>query len=215
MCLLGSYWSVSERSKDTLLGILDYKKVQFMFGILNIRKLNAIITMKCPAWGSLNKPLSPSSKKQLLNHLLGIVEKKHGFAKLASILEQKNGEGQGLLHLAVLGSHLSIVKMLLERGCDVESTMDGEETVLHIAAVSGVVEMVELILKFMPVNGIDQANDNGRTSLHKCARFGKHRIVSMLLKRFVRLSTVLYDLLKHFSLSSHRSTHKLFNEFFS
>lgn len=125
--------------------------------------------------------------KQLLNHLLAIVEKKHGFGKLASVLEEKNDEGQGLLHLAVLGSHLSMAKMLLERGCNVESVMDGEESVLHICAVSGLVEMTELILKFMPIGGIDRANEKGRTALHKSAKFGKHKIVSMLLKRFVCL----------------------------
>ena len=52
--------------------------------------------------------------QQLLNHLLAIVEKKYGFGKLASVLEDKNEEGQGLLHLAVLGSHLNMAKMLLE-----------------------------------------------------------------------------------------------------
>lgn len=77
--------------------------------------------------------------------------------------------------------------MLLERGCNVESVMDGDETVLHIAAVSGVVEMMELILKFMPIGGIERVNDKGKTALHKSARFGKHKIVSMLLKRFVCL----------------------------
>lgn len=120
---------------------------------------------------------------QLLTYLLQIVETKYGIGKLASILEQPNSEGQTLLHLAVLGSHLAITKDLLERGCDVNSTMDGEETALHIAAITGNKEIVDLLLKFQQDNNVDLQNEAGRTALHKAARFGKYNVVTLLLER--------------------------------
>jgi len=82
-----------------------------------------------------------------------------------------------------LGSHLSIAKNLLERGCDVETTMEGDDTVLHIAAITGNEDMVDLILRFLPANAIDRKNEDGRTALHKAACFGKYKIVEKLLER--------------------------------
>lgn len=116
-------------------------------------------------------------------YLLEIVETKHGIGKLTSMLEQKNNEGQTLLHLAVLGSHLNIAKDLLERGCDANNIMDGGETALHAASVTGNENIVKLLLKFMSSKTIDFQNEAGRTALHKAARFGKSNVVSLLLER--------------------------------
>ena len=61
--------------------------------------------------------------------------------------------------------------------------MDGDDTVLHIAAISGSEDMLDLILRFLPTNGIDRKNEDGRTALHKAACFGKYKIVEKLLER--------------------------------
>ena len=101
---------------------------------------------------------------------------------LESVIEQKNSEGQGLLHLAVLGSHLQMTKTLLERGCDPTSPMEGQDTVFHIAATSGNVEVIELLINLVDPSKIERKNEAGRTPLHKAARFGKHEIVAKLLE---------------------------------
>lgn len=119
----------------------------------------------------------------MLNYLLDIIQEKYGFGKLASVLEQKNNEGQTLLHLAVMASKVSITKNLLERGCDVRSTMDGCETALHVASVIGNKDIVDLLIRFQVNRDVDFQNDDGRTPLHKAARFGKHKVVGLLLEK--------------------------------
>ena len=71
--------------------------------------------------------------------------------------------------------------MLLEAGCETEQMMSGDETALHAAATTGHLAITSLLLK----NGalIDVQNEVGRTPLHKAARFGKTKIVELLLQR--------------------------------
>ena len=106
-------------------------------------------------------------------------EEDRGRSAIQKIIDQQTIEGQSLLHLAVLGSYVEIVKFLLYRGADVNQCMDGCETALHVAAVTGHQEIISLLLEY----GIevDKKNDDGRTALHKAARFGKHEVVNILI----------------------------------
>ena len=97
-------------------------------------------------------------------------------------MNQSNVEGQTPLHLAVAGSYFDVVKLLLERGNDVNQRMDGDESVLHITATTGNQKLTQLVLTHGAE--VDAVNEAGRTPLHKAARYGKYEIVAMLLKRY-------------------------------
>ena len=101
-------------------------------------------------------------------------------------MNQSNVEGQTPLHLAVAGSHFDVVKLLLEKGGDVNQRMDGDESVLHMTATTGNQKLTQLVLTHGAE--VDAINEIGRTPLHKAARYGKYEIVAMLLKRY-ELST--------------------------
>lgn len=118
-------------------------------------------------------------QKDLVEHLLENVEEEAGRMTVQKLINQQTVEGQSLLHLAVLGSYMEIVKFLLYRGADVNQCMDGSETCLHIAAVTGHKEILKLLINY-GIN-IDMKNDDGRTALHKAARFGKYEVVEILL----------------------------------
>lgn len=107
---------------------------------------------------------------------------KEDFSRSATIMNQSNVEGQTPLHLAVAGSHFDVVKLLLERGGDVNQRMDGDESVLHMTATTGSQKLTQLILTHGAE--VDAVNEIGRTPLHKAARYGKYEIVAMLLKRY-------------------------------
>ena len=108
-------------------------------------------------------------------------ERLYGYSSLSKMICSQNREGQTPLHVAVLASHFHIIKILLERGANVNQIMAEGETALHIAAVTGHLAITRLLLSHEGM--IDAKNDEGRTPLHKAAAFGKSSVVELLLER--------------------------------
>ena len=117
---------------------------------------------------------------KLLKHLFEIMEKKD-VSLLPGLISKQNKEGQSFIHLAVLGSYSDIVKLLLEKGCDVNQCMEGDETPLHIATVNGNKNIVDFLL--LHGADIEKQNAIGRTALHKASHFGKYEILNILLSK--------------------------------
>lgn len=110
-------------------------------------------------------------------------ERLYGYSTLSKMIASQNREGQTPLHVAVLASQYHVIKILLERGANVNQIMAEGETSLHIAAVTGHIGVTKLLLSHDAI--IDAKNDDGRTSLHKAAAFGKLEVVKLLIERQV------------------------------
>ena len=87
--------------------------------------------------------------------------------------------GCNILHYAALTGNLNRVKLLIERGADVNAEDKNGLTVLHFAAKSGNLKLVKwLVEKGLDVNS---KNVHGGTILHDAARSGNMELVRWLV----------------------------------
>lgn len=100
-------------------------------------------------------------------------------------VDAQNGKGQTALikmcRWHITAEQFEIVKLLLARGADVNSSVAGNHTLLSIAASSGHLEMV----KFFVNHGanIDARTSDGRTPLIQACRMNHIEIAKFLLDR--------------------------------
>ena len=95
----------------------------------------------------------------------------------------KTTDGRSCLHLAAENGHLEICKALLQKyNFDIHATDDSSWTVLHGAAWSGDLELLQYLIE----NGSDgfSKTKNGRSCLHIAAEQGHLNICRMLLQRY-------------------------------
>jgi ankyrin repeat protein len=87
--------------------------------------------------------------------------------------------GMTALHRAVWGGHPDIVRLLLERGAEVDAKGGGGQTPLSLAARWGRGDLVDLLLE----HGADAStkDDLGRTLLHYAAQYGHVDVMRALL----------------------------------
>jgi ankyrin repeat protein len=111
-----------------------------------------------------------------------------GFTAIASALlnggrfsvNTKTKRGQGALHIAAARGHSDIVRLLLEKGCDVNLRDDMQATALHLAADNGDVRVMRLLLGH-PGTEVNLKDRMGFTPLHLAAANGKLEAVRTLL----------------------------------
>lgn len=77
--------------------------------------------------------------------------------------------------------------MLLKRGFDASRANSSGQTALHVAAASGSVETVQLLLKFAS-ESVDARDAAGATALHLAAAAGHEEVVALLLDSGVSLA---------------------------
>lgn len=87
----------------------------------------------------------------------------------------------GALHQASVRGHLSIVKLLLVRGADVNLQDHSKQTALHCAAGGGHDEIVDILLEHGATATL--LNIEGRTALHSAVGCGRAKVVEMLLDK--------------------------------
>jgi ankyrin repeat protein len=113
--------------------------------------------------------------------------------KFASGRSVRDNNGNTPLHLAVIGGHLEVARMLLECKADVNSRNEDGSTPLLIVSSKGNLDTLRLLLTY----GADASvSDNkGRTPRHLAEMGGHHEVAHMLptkrTNEFVALSCFL------------------------
>jgi cytohesin len=94
---------------------------------------------------------------------------------------KNNNNGSTPLHIAAYKGHVEIVKILLDRGADLNAKDNTGHAPLHWAAIEGHVDVVRVLLD----RGANPnaKNNTGHTPLHNAAYFGHVEIVKILLDR--------------------------------
>ena len=97
-------------------------------------------------------------------------------------IRDTNSQEETLLHVAVQANTAAeVVKLLLDRGADIEACDKYKKTALYEAAESGTPEVVTLLLdRGANINGSAQRHD---TPLHIAVVFNKPELVALLLDR--------------------------------
>ncbi len=94
---------------------------------------------------------------------------------------QKKKEGEGLtpLALAVINDHLPVVKFLVEKGANVNFRDESGQTILHMAARTGDIRLIEYLLKNGAKKDINAKSNKGRTPLAEVLRASKDSIIHL------------------------------------
>jgi ankyrin repeat protein len=90
-------------------------------------------------------------------------------------------DGKTALHIAAQDDETEVVKLLLDKGANINQQDNNGKTALHIAAQYGETKVVELLLDRNA--NIDQQDNNGKTALHIAAECGETEVVKLLLDR--------------------------------
>ena len=113
--------------------------------------------------------------------LLEHVENSENGYDISEMLEDKNGEGETVLHVAVRGGCQEIVKLCLHKGAKVRATRGNSVHPLHIAAIHGHVEIAACLIEHNA--NIEETNALRETPLHIAAGCNKTRMVEFLLDK--------------------------------
>ena len=94
----------------------------------------------------------------------------------------KNGLFNGnILHYAALIGDLNRVKLLVEKGANVNARDFIGASVLHYAAQSGNLELVQWLVKHG--SNVNTKDDDGKTVLHSAASSGNVELVKWLIEK--------------------------------
>ncbi|XP_028903015.1 ankyrin repeat domain-containing protein 6 isoform X1 [Ornithorhynchus anatinus] len=88
--------------------------------------------------------------------------------------------GRTPLHLAAYKGHLSVVRILLKAGCDLDIQDDGDQTALHRAAVVGNTDVIAVLVQ--EGCALDRQDKDGNTALHEASWHGFSQSAKLLVK---------------------------------
>ncbi|KAJ8026830.1 Transient receptor potential cation channel subfamily A member 1-like [Holothuria leucospilota] len=96
------------------------------------------------------------------------------------LIDESDRYDNTALHIASEKGFLAIIKLLLDRGADVDAKNEDEMTPLHLAAQNG---HVQCILEFVKrdENSVNDEDENSNTPLHLAALEGHSRAVQCLI----------------------------------
>ena len=139
------------------------------------------------------KKITLSKSQRLLNGLSPFCQDE--FDKLVEIVRRypkvvnsRGGPRNGtILHRCARNSRVSMVQFLLENGAEQRLDIHGNYP-LHYAAISGNMEIVEMLLRSNKVD-IETQNFEGERPVHLAAGCGNMEVVELLLRRGARPSS--------------------------
>jgi len=97
------------------------------------------------------------------------------------LLESRNADNLTPLHLAAINGHITISRLLLEKGAEVDAGDNENSTALHNAAGQGHEEIVSLLVNNGA--GINHKDDNDMTPLHFACSYGRETCAKILLEK--------------------------------
>lgn len=101
-----------------------------------------------------------------------------------SLVNARNEDGYAALHLAIKGKHPEIIDLLVQYKADPCLANEKEqETSLHYAAATGVVDIARSLFSFGTQRVIDARNHLGRTALYCSIASGHAPVTKLLLER--------------------------------
>ena len=144
----------------------------------NLRLQNSPSTLQICLLGRLTN--FSSQRVQELNHLLGIAAE-NGYIVAVGNLLAAGAECNTALHAAVRGGHVNVVRLLLDRGADVEAKGSSKWAPLHMAARGGHEAVIGLLLDREAA--IEAKARKNQTPLHAAAEQRLEAVVELLLDR--------------------------------
>ncbi|MDQ7821985.1 MAG: ankyrin repeat domain-containing protein [Candidatus Eremiobacteraeota bacterium] len=104
-------------------------------------------------------------------------------------INEKDERGRTLLHLAVIGGHVEVVALLIEKGTDINAIdkYSGEPP-LHAAIINGHEDMASFLIE----NGadIDAQTPRGDLPIHLAAKNGHEKVVALLIQKGADVNTI-------------------------
>lgn len=98
-----------------------------------------------------------------------------------AILKATDKDGATSLHCSAMNGHIEVVKLLVDKGCDVKAADNKGATPLHMAAGNGHIEVTRYLISR---GASSRAPDkDGRTPLHWAARGGRLEVLRILLDK--------------------------------
>ena len=97
---------------------------------------------------------------------------------LSQIINDRNSEGESILHLAVANEDYRTCCLVIEKGANVDLCRNGFVTPLHLAASSGNIEICKLLVASKA--DMEAQNEDLQTPLHKAARNNRVGVVEFL-----------------------------------
>eukprot|EP00201_Polytomella_parva_P024414 CAMPEP_0175040754 /NCGR_PEP_ID=MMETSP0052_2-20121109/1464_1 /TAXON_ID=51329 ORGANISM="Polytomella parva, Strain SAG 63-3" /NCGR_SAMPLE_ID=MMETSP0052_2 /ASSEMBLY_ACC=CAM_ASM_000194 /LENGTH=520 /DNA_ID=CAMNT_0016303051 /DNA_START=235 /DNA_END=1797 /DNA_ORIENTATION=+ len=98
-------------------------------------------------------------------------------------LNARDANGVRPLHLAAIGGHVSVLRLLLRNNADAHALDDEGDSPLQWASTRADVQPIVLLAEAAP-RTVRQANRRGWVPLHRAAMMGRRAVVEMLVTRF-------------------------------
>ncbi|XP_061171283.1 putative ankyrin repeat protein RF_0381 [Saccostrea echinata] len=104
----------------------------------------------------------------------------------------KDNNGHSALHDAALGGNVDLIRFLLERGLDINSTRNDGKTVLHLCCMNSMTDMCKYLVKMYPLL-LDVSDNDGENVLHDAAWGGDIDILKFLLGKGLDINSTRND----------------------
>jgi ankyrin repeat protein len=126
-----------------------------------------------------------AAKSNQIEDVISFLEKDKKYAKISTV------NNQTALHLAANNGNLELVKLLIEKGADVNAKTNDDATPLHVAANNDNLELVKLLIENDA--DVNAKTNKGATPLHMAAVNGHFDIAKLLIENDAKVNEKTND----------------------